>query len=145
MTRIVVIIIIIISRTVDVNSIKACFVSPLDVSKHLCVAQELSKVDVEHVTTGLQHNVIIVAVTYSQNVGGHAAAGTGVDEVLHCLDTRHSYLSETVIVCVCVCACVTLSYCSSLGLCFNNHSANGRSLKEPVTPCSTWIFLRVSA
>lgn len=42
----------------------------------------------------------------------------------------------------CVC---TLSYCSSVGLCFCSQSARGRSLKDPVTPCSTWIFLSVSA
>lgn len=59
--------------------------SPFDVPKHLCVSQELPKVNVEHVATALQHDVVIVAVTDSQDVGGHAAAGAGVDEVLHCL------------------------------------------------------------
>lgn len=58
---------------------------PLDVSKHLGVSQELPEVDVKHVTTGLQHDVVVVAVTDSQDVGGHTAASTRVDEVLHCL------------------------------------------------------------
>jgi len=40
---------------------------------------------------------------------------------------------------------LTFSYSSSSGLCFCSQSASGRSLKEPVTPCSTWIFRRVSA
>lgn len=40
---------------------------------------------------------------------------------------------------------LTFSYSSSSGLCFCSQSANGRSLKEPVTPCSTWILRRVSA
>lgn len=51
-------------------------VSPLNVPKHLCVSQELSKVDVEHVTTGLQHDVVVVAVTDPQDVRGHTAAST---------------------------------------------------------------------
>ena len=38
----------------------------------------------------------------------------------------------------------TFSYSSSPGLCFCSQSARGRSLKEPVTPCSTWILRRVS-
>lgn len=40
---------------------------------------------------------------------------------------------------------LTFSYSSSSGLCFCSQSASGRSLKEPVTPCSTWILRRVSA
>lgn len=68
--------------------------SPLDVSKHLRVSQELSKVDVEHVTAGLQHDVVIVAVADSQDVGGHAAAGTRVDEVLHSLTGATAQISE---------------------------------------------------
>lgn len=39
----------------------------------------------------------------------------------------------------------TFSYSSSPGLCFCSQSARGRSLKEPVTPCSTWILRSVSA
>lgn len=57
--------------------------SPFDVPKHLCVPQKLPKVDVEHVAAALQHDVVIVAVTDSQDVGGDAAAGAGVDEVFH--------------------------------------------------------------
>ena len=50
------------------------------------MSQELPEVDVEHVAAGLQHDVVIVAVADSQDVGGHTAAGTRVDEVLHGLD-----------------------------------------------------------
>lgn len=38
---------------------------PFDVAKHLCVPQELAEVNVEHVSAGLQHDVVIVAVTDS--------------------------------------------------------------------------------
>lgn len=69
--------------------------SPFDVSEHLCVSQELPEVDVEHVTAGLQHDVVVVAVADSQDVGRHAAAGTRVDEVLHRLDTDDSLYSHT--------------------------------------------------
>lgn len=119
--------------------------SPFDVPKHLCVSQELPKVNVEHVPAVLQHDVVIVAVTDSKDVGGNTATSTGVDEVFHCLKTPHMFLmkapppgSRSTYV-------HTLSYCSSVGLCFCSQSARGRSLKDPVTPCSTWIFLRVSA
>lgn len=57
--------------------------SPLDVPEHLGVSQELPEVDVEHVSAGLKHDVVVVAVTDPQDVGGHAAAGARVDEVLH--------------------------------------------------------------
>jgi len=57
--------------------------SPLDVAEHLRVAQEPAEVDVKHVAGGLEHDVVIVPVADPQHVGGHAAASTGVDEVLH--------------------------------------------------------------
>lgn len=63
-------------------------VSPFDVAKHLRMAQEFAEVNVEHVATALQHDVVIVAVTDTQDVGGHAAACTGVDEVLYCLQKK---------------------------------------------------------
>lgn len=63
---------------------------PLDVAEHLSVAQEAAKVYVEHVAGGLQHDVVIVPVTDAQDVRGHAAAGTGVDEVLHSLRGRQA-------------------------------------------------------
>lgn len=56
--------------------------SPFEAAKHLGVAQELAKVDVEHVSSGAQHDVVIVSVADAQHVGGHAAARTRVDEVL---------------------------------------------------------------
>lgn len=36
---------------------------PLDVAKHLGVAQEAAKIYVEHVASRLQHDVVIVSVT----------------------------------------------------------------------------------
>lgn len=47
------------------------------------MAQEAAKIYVEHVASCLQHDVVIVSVTDAQDVRGHAAAGTGIDEVLH--------------------------------------------------------------
>lgn len=52
------------------------------------MSQELPEVDVEHVAARLQHDVVVVAVTDSQDVGRHTAAGARVDEVLHCLTER---------------------------------------------------------
>lgn len=62
--------------------------SPFEASNHLCVAQELAKVDVEHVPCGTQHDVVVVAITDAQQVGGHAAARTGIDEVLRGLESE---------------------------------------------------------
>lgn len=52
------------------------------------MAQEASKIYVEHVASRLQHDVVIVSVTDAQDVRGHAAASTGIDEVLHSLGGR---------------------------------------------------------
>lgn len=50
--------------------------SPLEAAKHLGVAEELAKVDVEHVTSGAQHNIVIMAITDAQHVGCHTASRT---------------------------------------------------------------------
>ena len=94
---------------------------PFDVSKHLCVSQELPEVDVEHVTAGLQHDVVVVAVTNSQDVGRHAAAGTRVDEVLHRLNTGSMTLplecAFSTGVCTGVCVQVCVYRCVCTGVC----------------------------
>ena len=54
------------------------------------MAQEAAKIYVEHVARGLQHDIVIVPVTDAQDVRGHAAASTGVDEVLHSLGGRQA-------------------------------------------------------
>lgn len=58
---------------------------PSDVAKHLCVAQDLAKINVEHVSRFPNHDVVVVTVTDPQDEGGHAVAGTGEGEVLHSL------------------------------------------------------------
>lgn len=68
--------------------------SPFDVPEHLCVSQELPKVNVEHVPAVLQHDVVIVAVADSKDVGGNAATGAGVDEVFHRLRMPHTFLMK---------------------------------------------------
>lgn len=54
------------------------------------MAQEAAKIYVEHVAGGLQHDIIIVPVTDAQDICGHAAASTGIDEVLHSLGGRQA-------------------------------------------------------
>lgn len=49
------------------------------------MAQEFAEVNVEHVATALKHDVVVMAITDAQDVGGHTAACTGVDEVLYSL------------------------------------------------------------
>ena len=50
------------------------------------MSQEAAKINVKHVASRLQHDVVIVSVTDAQDVRGHAAAGAGIDEVLHGLE-----------------------------------------------------------
>lgn len=57
---------------------------PLEVAKHLSVAQEFAKIDVEEMTRGLEHNVVVVPITNAQDIGGHAVAGAGQREISHC-------------------------------------------------------------
>ena len=49
------------------------------------MAQETAKIYVEHVASRLQHDVVIVSVTDAQDVRGHTAASTRIDEVLYSL------------------------------------------------------------
>lgn len=59
--------------------------SPFDVAKHLGMTQKPSKVNVEHVSSCFEHDIVIVPVTNSQNISGYTAPSTGVNEILHCL------------------------------------------------------------
>lgn len=61
---------------------------PFEAPELLSVAHDFAKVDVEHVSAVLQHDVVIVPVTDAQDEGGHAPACTGVDEVHHSLQTE---------------------------------------------------------
>lgn len=63
---------------------------PFKAPKLLCIAHNLSKVDVKHVSTVFQHDVVIVAVTDPQDERGHAPPCTRVEEVHHGLRIRKS-------------------------------------------------------
>lgn len=52
------------------------------------MSQEAAKINVKHVASRLQHDVVIVSVTDAQDVRGHTAASTGIDEVLHGLEEK---------------------------------------------------------
>lgn len=62
--------------------------TPLDVPKHLSMSQYLPVVDVEHVPSGGDHDVVIVAVPNAQHIGGHTVASTGGSEGLNSLGDR---------------------------------------------------------
>ena len=40
------------------------------------MSQELPEIDVEHVTSGAQHNIVIMAITDAQHIGRHTASCT---------------------------------------------------------------------
>ena len=50
--------------------------SLLDVSKHLRIAEEFAKVDVEEMSRRLDHDVVVVTVTNTENVRDNAVTGT---------------------------------------------------------------------
>lgn len=112
---------------------------PFEVSKHLRISQEFSKVYVEHVPRGLKHDVVIVAIANTKDVGCHTVSGTG------CCNSKFLVKkSMNNFICIPVKLLTAISYSSADGLCLANHSAIGLSLKDPVSPSSTWIFRRVS-
>lgn len=60
------------------------------------MAQEAAKIYVEHVASRLQHDVVIVSVTDAQDISGHAAASTGINEVLHSLGRGRQMWGEDI-------------------------------------------------
>lgn len=78
---------------------KCCFAwladLPFNTSKHLCIAHYLPEVNVEHVPTFFQHDIVIVAVADAQDEGSNAPPGTRVQEVHHSLHiNRKCYARE---------------------------------------------------
>lgn len=69
-----------------IHDTRAILASPFEAAKHLGMAQEFAKVDVEHVTGGAQHDIIIMAITDAKYVGCNTASSTRVDEVLRSLE-----------------------------------------------------------
>lgn len=61
---------------------------PLNVSKHLSIAEEFSEINVEQVSRRFQHDVIVVAIAYSENVCRDGVTGTGMREVFYRLTER---------------------------------------------------------
>ena len=55
---------------------------PAESSKLLSIPQEFAKVDVEKVARGLDHDVVVVPVPDSHDVGDHAVAGARLREVV---------------------------------------------------------------
>ena len=50
--------------------------SLLDVSKHLRIAEEFAKVDVEEMSGRLDHDVVVVTVPNTEDVRDNAVTGT---------------------------------------------------------------------
>lgn len=50
---------------------------PFEISKHLRVAQEFTKIYVKQMTRSLQHNIVIMTITDAEYVSRNAVAGAG--------------------------------------------------------------------
>lgn len=61
---------------------------PFKATKHLCMTQKFSKVNVKHMPCVSEHYVIIVAVTNSQHISSYTASCTRVNEVFWSLKGR---------------------------------------------------------
>ena len=57
--------------------------APFDVAEHLGVAEELSKVDMKHMTRLTDHYVVVVTVADAEDVSGNAVTGAGPSERLN--------------------------------------------------------------
>ena len=53
-----------------------------NIAKHLSVSKKLPKVNVEEMAGGLDHDVVVVPVPDSHDVGDHAVAGARLREVV---------------------------------------------------------------
>ena len=62
----------------------------LDASKHLRVAEELSEVDVEEVTAVSDHDVVVVAITNTENVCRYTVTCARCREVAHSLKKKRN-------------------------------------------------------
>ena len=70
---------------------------PSNTSKHLCIAEDLAKVNVEHVSRLAYHDVVVVAVADPQYIGSHTVASTRESKVLHRLHTcthKHTHTPQ---------------------------------------------------
>lgn len=70
------------------HSDKKTNILPLDATELLRIAHDLAKIDVEHMATVFDHDVVIVSITYAQNECGDTPAGTRVKEVHYRLKVR---------------------------------------------------------
>lgn len=52
------------------------YILPFDVTKHLSVAEEPSKIDMEKMTGFPQHNIIVMSVTNTKYVSSHTVTRT---------------------------------------------------------------------
>lgn len=64
------------------------------ICKLLCVSHDFAKVNVEHLSAPLQHDVVIVAITDPQDEGGYAPTRTRLDEIHHRLQVHSRRLIQ---------------------------------------------------
>ena len=67
---------------------------PFEVSKHLRVSKELAKINMEHVSFLLQHDVVIVTIADSQDIGGDTVASAGCRKIVYCLESETSRMQK---------------------------------------------------
>lgn len=66
---------------------------PSYASKHLCMTQKSSKINVEHVASFCQHYVVTVPITDSQDEGNNTPASTGIKEIPYGLVSKTKALT----------------------------------------------------
>ena len=49
---------------------------PFNIPEHLCMSEEPSEVDMEQVTTLLEHNIVVMPVTNTQHIRHYAVPRT---------------------------------------------------------------------
>lgn len=66
---------------IELTKTKYKAIKPFEIAKHLSVAEKFAKVNVEQVSGGFEHNIVVVSVANAKNVSGDAVAGTGGGKV----------------------------------------------------------------
>ena len=57
---------------------------PFEITKHLCVTEEFTKINMEEMAGGFDHNIIVMSIANTEDISRHAITGTRSRKIVHC-------------------------------------------------------------
>ena len=66
---------------------------PFNIPKHLSITEELAEINVEHMARVFDHDVVVMAISNTENICGHTVASTGGHKVVHSLKQQKTIFS----------------------------------------------------